>query len=569
MTPLLLTLALSCGVIDLWFEGGEAPGGGEDSDPGAAVHIGPTDLDRDGWTPDEGDCDDTDPDVNPGATDAFGDGIDADCDGADGQDADGDGNASTASGGDDCDDSDASVHRGGIETCDGEDEDCDGILDEGLWCGPRDLESADAVARGEGNFDQCGHALSTAGDFDGDGRPDVVVGCTVDPGGYTPIVGPPYVLIYTSLAFDAGFLISVEPGVGRFEGSNGLAVAPAGDTDGDGLDDVLIASFDSGLGSVEAVLVLGRPDPGHGGVALIEEGDATFTPAPGRVAPAGDTDGDGLDDMLLGVDDSSSGGAGIVYLVRGPVAGPVDLETVAAAALVGETPGDGAGASIAGGGDVDGDGVPDLLIGAPSADAGGADAGAAYLVLGPAEGDLDLSDADARLTGEAADDQAGTALAFAGDVDGDGHADLLVGAPGYDGGAGAAYLVLETVYGDLSLADRSARFAGENADDRAGTAVSSAGDVDGDDLDDLLVGAPGYDGWAGAAYLLINPASGELSLSAADARLASEEDRDDAGYAVASAGDVDADGYDDVLVGAPGAGTYWPGAAYLLLGGPR
>ena len=153
--------------------------------------------------------------------------------------------------------------------------------------------------------------------------------------------------------------------------------------------------------------------------------------------------GDGWDDLLVGArgEDSSTGA---VYLVLGPVSGTVDLGA-ADAKLTGEAEFDYAGGSVSGAGDVNGDGWDDLLVGAPYEDSGGSGAGAAYLVLGPVSGTVDLAAANAKLTGEAGSDWAGYSVSGAGDVNGDGSDDLLVGAYGEDTGgsdAGAAYLVL-------------------------------------------------------------------------------------------------------------------------------
>jgi hypothetical protein len=161
-------------------------------------------------------------------------------------------------------------------------------------------------------------------------------------------------------------------------------------------------------------------------------------------------------------------------------------------------------------------------------------------------------------------------------VDGDGLADVLVGAYGANGGsyAGKAYLVLAASLGtastiDLSLADHS--FVGEHNGDKAGGSVSSAGDVDGDGLDDLLVGAPGHS--TSHAYLILGASLG--TTSTIDLSLADYNYRDpyygaEAGESVSGAGDVNGDGLDDLLVGAPRSsssdGTS-PGKAYLILSG--
>jgi hypothetical protein len=163
-------------------------------------------------------------------------------------------------------------------------------------------------------------------------------------------------------------------------------------------------------------------------------------------------------------------------------------------------------AIVAGPGDVDGDGHDDVLVGAPNNDEGGKDAGAAYLVLGPVTGTRDLSLADAKLLGERNNDQAGASVSGAGDVDADGHDDLLVGAhANSEGGvlAGAAYVVLGPVTGTLDLYYADAKLVGERREDYAGVSVSGAGDVDDDGHDDLLVGALSRAGASGGAAYLV------------------------------------------------------------------
>ena len=180
--------------------------------------------------------------------------------------------------------------------------------------------------------------------------------------------------------------------------------------------------------------------------------------------------------------------------------------------------------------DVDGDGLSDA-VSAYGNDDGGTDVGKTYVILGSSLGGtstIDLSQADYALIGENAYDFSGSVVASAGDVDGDGLSDLLVGADYSDDGgtdAGKTYLILGASLGsastmDLSQADYA--FVGENASDWSGRAVASAGDVDGDGLSDLLVGANGNDDngtSAGKAYLILGSSLGSnatIDLSQAD-----------------------------------------------------
>lgn len=160
---------------------------------------------------------------------------------------------------------------------------------------------------------------------------------------------------------------------------------------------------------------------------------------------------------------------------------------------------------------MNGDGRNDFLIGASGEDTGGSSAGAVYLILGGRTGSVDLSLADAKLTGEHENDYVGLDMSTAGDIDGDGFDDLLIPASSYDGagsGSGVVYLVHGPVTGIQGLGTVGGRLGGTAASDYAGTSCAAAGDVDGDGLPDVIIGAFGEDtmgSMAGAAYLLLNP----------------------------------------------------------------
>lgn len=246
-----------------------------------------------------------------------------------------------------------------------------------------------------------------------------------------------------------------------------------------------------------------------------------------------------------------------------------DLLSEANIQLAGAAAGDTAGAEVAGAGDVNGDGVPDLLIGAPKASySGRAESGAAYIVF--AQPDLTSVDLGSLgpdgyvIGGASAFDDAGWSVANAGDVNGDGISDAVAGAPGSFGG-GATYVVFgkaTTAAIDLaSLGTQGFRISG--SDGRVGASVAGAGDVNNDGKADVLIGAPdatkpgGCCLNYGAAFVVFGKADTSAvdltSLGSGGYRIDGATFGDHAGSAVSSAGDVNGDGMDDVLVSAPDA----------------
>ena len=541
---------------------------------------GVLDFDGDGF-PDTEDCGPDDPTVNPDATDLFGDDIDQDCDGSDGVDRDGDGYPTADEGTEgvlvDCDDGRADVHPGATEIDgNGVDEDCDGEdIADGDGDGTRDSEDCAPDDPALNEQDEDGDGVSTCEDDCDDSQPDVHPGaeevggngvdedCDGEDGPVTDADsdGTP----------DAQDCAPEDPTLNEE------------DTDGDGVS-TCNGDCDDEAAEVHPQDIWEYPwdevdqdCDGSDGTALTAAqatllGETYGDAAGSGVASAGDVDGDGLDDVLVGAP-IWDGGTGRVYLLFGSTltSGPPSGLGEADAVLMGE-PHSHIGATVAGAGDIDGDGLDDILVGDSSA-AGGQ--GVVYVVLGAqvaAGGEFDLGAAHAKLLGEAESHNAGNSVAGLGDLDGDGLADITIGAHGHDGGAyggGAAYLVLGAslaVGGARSLAEADATFLCAMEDVRCGSHVAGIGDLGGDGTPDMAVGASDWDqdGQRGRVFVLSGAAllsGGSATPAGASATFALPHSNsyltDVAGF-----GDLDGDGVGDLLVGA--SGPYDPSAWILL-----
>jgi len=510
-----------------------------------------------GYAPNDDDCDDSSAAIRPGASEVWYDGVDQACDGGDDYDADSDGYDVES----DCDDSSALASPGEIEVCgDKIDNDCDEQIDP---C------AINATAEGEALGDELGWSVHLA-DITGDAVDDLILGAPYQDSGATGagavylITGP----VTGDVSVSDGIRIDGSA-VGEAAGWS-LSAGADFDSDSVGDLVIGAYRLDGAVADLGGAYLLAGPITGAASVSdafatLLGEAEDD---AAAWTLDSGDLNGDDEADLLISAVDTNSG-AGTVYVAHGPLSGSMRLWG-ADLALSGEASGDAAGYSAAFAGDLDGDGVDDLIVGAPY-HSESAFEGAAYVIYGDAllSGTESLADADGVWLGESGGDAAGTVVTPWEDMDGDGYVEFLVGAPGLDGDAsdtGAVYVVSGPASGAMDLSDATARLEGRSQDDAAGSALASAGDLNGDGQADFLVGAPGTDrvvSGGGAAYVVHGPLSGVGSLLDADAVVYGAAVGDAAGTTLLG-GDLDGDGVDDALVGAPDAGN---GELYILFGG--
>ncbi|MBA5249546.1 MAG: hypothetical protein FE834_08505, partial [Gammaproteobacteria bacterium] len=471
------------------------------------------------------------------------------------------------------------------------------------------------IVNGEVANDKSGYSVSSAGDINGDGLDDLIIGAYGANGGK----GKSYV-VFGKTNSTAVNLSVIASGTGGFvingetvNDKSGYSVSSAGDVNGDGLDDLIIGAYGANESKGRSYVVFGKTNgtvtnlsdiTGSTGGFIIN-GETTGDFSGYSVSSAGDINGDGLDDLIIGTwgaDTTTRINAGKSYVIFGKTnSAAINLSDIASASdtggfvINGEMENDSSGRSVSSAGDVNGDGLDDLIVGAYGADPSNkSNAGKSYVVFGKISSTAISLDAIANgtggfvINGENAQDLSGKSVSSAGDVNGDGLDDLIVGAGNANtiGGddAGKSYVVFgktDTTAINLSaIASGTGGFVinGEKVWDLSGDPVSSAGDVNGDGLDDLIIGArragTTSDDNTGKSYVvfgktdttainlnaIVNGVGGFVINGGAKSGYSS--------YSVSSAGDVNGDGLDDLIVGTayadPNGGN--SGKSYIIFG---
>lgn len=421
---------------------------------------------------------------------------------------------------------------------------------------PLILESNQADAR-------MGNALAPAGDLNGDSYGDIAVGAYHFDNGQS---NEGAIFIYHGSAVGAALSQTLEGQ--QMEAQMGVSVASAGDTDGDGYADLLVGTRNQGKGQANE------------GFALVYRGAATginVQPSAkfqsnqadaflgSSCASAGDVDGDGFSDIIVGAylydDNQSNEGAAFVW--HGSATG---LDGAATTPLDNNQQMSGFGYSVSDAGDVNGDGFGDIVVGAPNFDNGENEEGAAFIYLGTLGG-ISKS-APVMLEANQADAGFGTSVSGAGDVNADGYSDVVIGALRYDNGEideGAAFVYHGSPLGISPVP--AAIFDSNLAGAWMGCAVAGAGDINADGYGDIIVGAVNFsNGQSEEGKFYVFPGSSSGSVTAGSFSM--ESDLADArmGNSVAAAGDVNGDGFADVVVGAFGFEDDDRGAVFIYQG---
>ena len=413
-----------------------------------------------------------------------------------------------------------------------------------------------------------GHSVAAAGDVNGDGFADVIVGALFYDNGQSD-EGRSFVYLGSAagLAASPAWIAECNQANAYF----GNSVGTAGDVNGDGFADVIVGAYTYDNGQSDegrAFVYLGSATGLAASPAWIAECNQADAYFGSSVGTAGDVNADGFADVIISAMNFTNGqiDEGRCFAYRGSSSG---LGLSPAWTTEGNQASANFGASVATAGDVNGDGFSDVIVGAAYYENGQSDEGKAFVYQGSAAGLVTFSSWTAE--GNQSSARFGCSVATAGDVNSDGFADIIVGAYAYSNDQGIEGRAV-VYYGSTVGVATSPAWTGESGQNLTfyGSSVATAGDVNGDGCSDVIVGAPQYsNGQAneGRAFVYHGSAEGLAGTSSWDA----EGNQANAGFgwSAGSAGDVNGDGYSDVIVGADTYenGQTGEGRAWLYLGG--
>ena len=414
-----------------------------------------------------------------------------------------------------------------------------------FYGGPAMNNTADLVMSGELTGDEFGISVSGAGDVNADGFADAIIGAM----GNNSSIGKCYIYLGGSSMDNVSDITMTGEGIVNFFGAS---VAGAGDVNDDGYSDVIVGAYGYNSFAGRSYIYFGGSSMnGISDVIMTGESNSSFGYS---VHGSGDINGDGFSDVIIGAYGYSvSSGRSFVYYGGSSMNNTVDLY------MTGDTALNYFGYSLSGGGDFNGDGFDDMVVGAYG---NSSNKGKAYVYTNTLTGE-DIS--DICINGESPDDNFGHSVSSAGDVNGDGYDDMIVGAWNHNATAfahpGRAYLYFGGLMAD-NIADLV--FDGEEGfAEYYGWSVSGAGDVNADGFDDIVILGFGY-GWEYSVQARIY-FGGAAMNNAADVFLTYPSWNLD--MSVSGAGDVNGDGYDDVIAGAPNYLSTNAGYAYVYFGG--